>query len=116
MDFVVPAPKFGEFIARMFHNGLALGRKLLSVNQFMLLGVSLATRQTAALRKLKVSQTLVIFKVYFYCLPTLHCRSRNENRKKNRGLDYWLRNGFLLFHTFYLKIENLALVNEALIV
>lgn len=114
MNFVVPAPKFGKFIARMFHNGLALGRKLLSVNQFMLLGVSPATRQTAALRKLKVSQTLVIFKVYFYCLPTFHCRSRNENRqkkKKTRGLDYWLRNGILLFDTFYLKIENLALGN-----
>lgn len=90
MDFVVPAPKFGEFIARMFHNGLALGRKLLSVNQFMLLGVSSATRQTAALRKLKVSQTLVIFKVYFYCLPTLHCRSRNENRQKKKKTEGWI--------------------------
>lgn len=48
MDFVVPAPKLGEFIARMFHYGLALGRKLLSVNQFMLLSVSHAARQTAS--------------------------------------------------------------------
>lgn len=48
MDFVVPAPKLGEFITRVFHNDLVLGRKLLSVNQFMLLCVSHEVRQTAS--------------------------------------------------------------------
>ena len=48
MDSVVPTPKLGEFITRVFHNGVVLGRKLLPVNQFMLLCVSHAVRQTAS--------------------------------------------------------------------
>lgn len=47
MDFVVLTTKLGEFMTRVFQNGLVLIWKPLSVNQFMLLSVSLAAGQTA---------------------------------------------------------------------
>lgn len=85
-DCVVPATKVEEFIASVFHNGLALGWEPFSVNRLMLLSVFLAARQNSikveTLRSLQLSQTVVMFQVWLYHLHILHCAGRQENGGK----------------------------------
>lgn len=67
-DYFVPASRLVEFIARVFHNGLALSWKPFSISWLMLLVVSSGARRgirPETLRSLKPSQTVVKFKVQF---------------------------------------------------